>query len=291
MNFIFTIMKLMRVHQYVKNVLIFAPLFFSFGFFTTNLLLETLHVFFAFCLVCSAIYILNDIADAEDDRLHRTKRMRPIASGQINVKLGAGLFVLFACSGIWLLSQINEQVALWSFAYFLMNLVYSLKLKQLPIIDVVIIAVGFVIRLFIGAAVFQESPNEWMVTLVFMLALFVAVAKRRDDVIASEEEGIQTRKVASLYNVKFIDGLLLTLSATILTLYVVYVTGDNFPSLQSNRYAYVTSLFVVIGVSRYLYLAFVTKDTGSPTRLLVKDKFLSISVALWVVTYGLLLYL
>ncbi len=284
------ILILIRPHQYIKNIFIFLPLFFALKITNLSLLLNATLAFVAFSLVASAIYILNDYHDIEEDRLHPRKKFRPLASGAISkesaMKLMVGLF--FAGT---LLMTFGSLTALGILvAYALMNIAYSFRFKHVAILDVTIIALGFVLRLFVGSTTTGITLSHWIVVMTFLLALFMALAKRRDDVLIYMETGKKMRKVIDGYNLQFLDIAMAIMASVVIVAYTIYTTSTDIIEKFHSPHLYLTALFVILGILRYLQISFVYLNSGSPTRIVLKDRFMQLVLLGWVVSFVWILY-
>jgi len=200
-------LKLMRVEQYIKNLFVFAPLFFGREFLNTPVLLNVLLVFLCFCIASSSIYILNDYFDLNEDREHPEKSKRPLVSGAIKIKNAIFLMLVLMLSVLLITFLFSTKLFLIIATYIVINILYSKWLKHIPILDLNIIALGFVLRIFAGAAVTDILPSVWIVLITYLIALFLAIAKRRTDVILAKE-GKEVRKNIDGYNLAFIDTVL-----------------------------------------------------------------------------------
>ncbi len=275
---------LLRPHQYIKNLFVFAPLLFSFKFYHMIAVEMALLAFLCFSLLSSSVYILNDIKDVEEDKQHPEKKFRPIANGVISVTSGYLLSVLLMAVSLAASYFISLEVFGVMFFYYLLNVAYSLKLKHIPIIDIFIIATGFVLRIFAGAKAISVEPTDWIILVTFLLSLFLALAKRRDDVIL-KASGLATRKNVSGYNLEFLNGGMIIMASVVIVSYIMYTVSPNVVERFGNRYLYLTTGYVILGILRYLQLAFVENKGGNPTKLLWKDRFLQITIILWLVTF------
>ena len=285
------IIALIRPHQYVKNLFIFMPIFFVGQIGNVDLLLNALIAFIAFSLSASAVYVLNDYRDIEDDRLHPTKQNRPLASGAISSQTALVLMVLLAVVGLGLMISLSRDAALILSAYVLMNIAYSFKLKHVAIIDVVIISIGFVLRLFIGSLVTGIPLSSWIVIMTFLLALFLALAKRRDDVLIFQQTGQKMRQVIDGYNLQLIDTAMTIMSAVVIVAYILYTKSAESVARIGNENLYLTGLFVILGIMRYLQITFVEENSGSPTRIVLNDRFMQLTIIAWLATFGWMIYL
>ena len=284
------IVKLMRPHQYVKNLFIFLPLFFAARIADTTLLLNAFIAFTAFSLVASAVYVLNDYHDIEEDRQHPKKRDRPLASGAITKAQAIGIMALLLIAGITLMASLSLTATAILLAYVGMNIAYSFSLKHVAILDVTIIAIGFVLRLFIGSAVTDISLSMWIVIMTFLLALFMALAKRRDDVLIYLDTGKKMRKVIDGYNLQFLDTAMAIMASVVIVAYTIYTTSAEVVERVHSEYLYLTALFVIIGIMRYLQIAFVQKESGSPTRIILEDRFMQLTLLGWIFSFAWILY-
>lgn len=282
---------LVRPQQYVKNVFIFLPIFFGMQIANTQFLINALFAFIAFSLSASAVYILNDYRDCEEDRKHPVKKLRPLAAGTVSLKSAMFLMVCLFALGTGLMAVLSYKALAFLLAYFVLNISYSLFLKHVSIVDVMIIAIGFVLRLFIGSAVTGISLSMWIVVMTFLLALFLALAKRRDDVLIYLDTGEKMRKTIDGYNLQFLDNAMMIMAAVVIVAYILYTTSPEATLRVGNNYLYITAFFVILGIMRYLQIAFVEKNSGSPTRILLTDRFTQVVVIGWLAAFSWILYL
>jgi 4-hydroxybenzoate polyprenyltransferase len=285
-----TLLKLMRPHQYIKNLFIFLPLFFALKITDMTLLFHAFVAFVSFSLTASAVYVLNDYRDIEDDRQHPKKRSRPLASGEISKKQALGIMTLLGFAGFVFMAILSWNAVIILTAYAVMNIAYSFHLKHVAILDVTIIAIGFVLRLFIGSAVSGIPLSMWIVVMTFLLALFMALAKRRDDVLIFMETGKKMRKVINGYNLQFLDTAMAIMASVVIVAYTIYTTSADVTARFHTQYLYLTSLFVILGIMRYLQIAFVHLDSGSPTRIVLKDRFMQLTILAWIISFAWILY-
>ncbi|SMP89147.1 4-hydroxybenzoate polyprenyltransferase [Epsilonproteobacteria bacterium SCGC AD-308-O04] len=285
-----SIIYLMRPHQYIKNLFIFLPLFFALKITDTELLTNALIAFIAFSLTASAIYTLNDYHDIEEDKKHPRKKNRPLASGSISKIQAIGIMLVLFISGFFLMSLSSFQSVGILTAYVIMNIAYSFYLKHVAILDVTIIAIGFVLRLFIGSAVTNIPLSMWIVIMTFLLALFMALAKRRDDVIIFLDTGKKMRKVIDGYNLQFLDTAMAIMASVVIVAYTIYTTSTEIIEKFHSQYLYLTALFVILGILRYLQIALVHLDSGSPTRIVLKDRFVQATLIGWILSFTWILY-
>jgi len=283
------IIRLLRVHQYAKNLLVFFPAFFAILITNRLLMLKTFLVYGAFCLVASSIYILNDYIDREDDRKHPSKRFRPLAAGTVAEKTALFLMILLCLIGSLVAFFISCKVFYFIATYIILNILYTFKLKHIAIIDVFIISIGFVIRLFIGASVGNIQLSMWIVLMTFLLALFLAFAKRRDDVLLAVE-GTKTRKSIDGYNLEFINAAMTIMAGVVIVSYIFYTISEDVQAKHQSKSLYLTVFFVLLGILRYLQITFVEGKSGSPTKVLLKDIFLQLVLLGWLGSFIFLIY-
>jgi 4-hydroxybenzoate polyprenyltransferase len=253
-------------------------------------------MFFAYCLSASGIYCFNDIYDVEADKLHPKKCRRPIASGAISKSMAYSIMALciFASLSIVYLYlwKVGNRHALYMIiaVYIFMNILYCVKLKQLAIVDVFVIALGFVLRVFAGGFATGIHLSHWIVLMTFLLALFLAFAKRRDDVVIYENTGVKARKNVNRYNLEFMNQAIAIIASITMVCYIMYTVSPEVTSRFQSSNIYITSVFVLVGIMRYLQLAVVDVNSGSPTKVLVKDRFIQLCILGWVSTFAVLLY-
>ena len=288
MNAIFTII---RPKQYVKNVFVLLPLFFAGQITDTVLLVNGLAAFVAFSLSASAVYIFNDCEDIKEDRKHPKKKYRPLASGLISKNTALLLMTILFIISFTLMAMISLKALVILSIYVVLNIIYSLKLKRIALLDVTIIAIGFVLRLFVGSFAYEISLKIWIVIMTFLLALFMALAKRRDDVLILKKTGSTMRKSIDGYNLQLIDGAMLVMASIVIVSYILYTTSQEIIEKFQNENLYLTTLFVIFGVMRYLQLTIVEKNSGSPTEIILKDTIMQINLVLWISSFVWIIYL
>lgn len=286
MNKIKHYLQLMRLHQWVKNFFIFLPLFFSFKMDPIPLLIADLWAFVGFCLIASSIYIINDWNDIATDRLHPEKRNRPLASGAINKKEALLMILSLVAVGVSVyIFVLGNYIALALLvSYFILNIFYSLRLKHIPVIDISIVAIGFVIRIFIGGVVTDTPLSRWIVVMTFLLAIFLALGKRRDDVVIYQETGDKVRKNVDGYNIPFLNVAIVVVAAVMMVAYIMYTISPEVTQRNGDN-LYLTSFFVFVGLFRYLQIIFVEDKSGNPTLIFLKDNFIRIIIILWIISF------
>jgi decaprenyl-phosphate phosphoribosyltransferase len=281
--------RLCRPYQYLKNGFIWLPILFGYGLTNGEALYKTFVVFAAFCLVSSTSYAINDIKDVEDDRRHPVKKKRPVASGAIsrNEALWIGV-VLFSCAITIALVALPEVCVYILMAYMLLNIAYSQGLKHYPIVDIVCIAIGFVLRIFAGGTAAGIPISPWIVIMTFLLALFLALAKRRDDLLLADD-GTRVRKAIDGYNLEFISLAMGIMASVIIVAYILYTVSPEVVAKHGSR-LYISGIWVLLGLLRYLQITFVEEKSGSPTMVLIKDYLLQGIIVLWLANIIVLLY-
>ena len=286
--------KLIRPKQRVKNVFVLLPLFFSGNLFDWPLLSGALLTMLAYCFIASSVYCYNDIVDVEADRRHPVKCKRPIASGAISVRMGYALMALmFLLSmGMVALLSINRlQVGGVFLFYYVMNLGYCAKLKQYAIIDVCVVAFGFVLRIVAGGEACDVLLSKWIVLMTFLLTLFLSFAKRRDDVLRMNKTGEAPRKNTIRYNLTFINQAITITASVTLVCYIMYTVSPEVAEHFNNEYLYLTTVFVILGLLRYIQIAVVDEKSGDPTKVVLHDRFTQLIIAGWVLTFTFMIYL
>ncbi|SDI10834.1 decaprenyl-phosphate phosphoribosyltransferase [Chryseobacterium jejuense] len=288
-------LKLLRVEQWVKNLFVFVPLFFSGNITNLDLLTKSIFAFIIFSFAASVVYILNDYNDIEADRKHPEKRRRPLASGAISKSTAIGILIGLVIADIAFVgfAQLYFQQPLWKFAtiiafYVMMNLAYTFRLKHVPIIDIFIIAIGFVLRVLAGGYITGISISQWAILLTFVLALVLAIGKRRGELINAQVSG-KTRKALDGYNVQFAD---IALSISITLAIVCYLMFTLSPEVQARFHerVFYTVVFVVFALLRYLQQTLVYNRTESPTKIVYRDRYIQVTLLLWVATFLIQIY-
>ncbi len=284
------ILKLLRINNWIKNIFIFIPIFFSSELIDFIKLSNTFIVFTGFCLITSFVYIINDIFDKKFDQKHPIKSKRPIASGTVSIKTAIITAILFLLVGIAITYSVSIYSFYLSIFYVLLNFAYSLKLKHIGIIDFIIISFGFVIRILIGSVVGDIDLTQWIVIMVFLLSLFIAIAKRRDDVYVFENDNKINRKVVSQYSLSFMDKSITIISSILIMSYILYVSSNDVISRYESEYLYITFIPVLIGILRYNQMVYVYNKGGDPIKLLFKDIFLQSCIIIWILIFSLIIY-
>lgn len=285
--------QLMRTYQWVKNGLIFFPMFFAAKIDQPGLLLNAFFAFAGFSLVASGVYIFNDLHDVNEDRLHPLKKFRPLAASEITPAAASVLLLVLLCVGVFIMyfPFKNPLVLGLVFFYILQNLLYTLRLKHFAIVDTAIISIGFLIRILIGGIVTETILSQWIILMTFLLAMFLALAKRRDDVQIFIETNEKPRKNVDGYNLEFLNAAMMITASVVIVTYIMYTMSVCQTGMAGQtKNLYFTTFFVLIGILRFLHLIMVKKVIGGPTKILIRDPFLLILITGWLITFALLLY-
>ena len=285
------VITLLRPQQWLKNFFVFTPLFFDRRIADWHYAWPCIVAFLVFCLTASGIYCLNDIRDAKADSRHPVKRWRPVASGQVSkgaayVMMAVAWATAFALVAIFALYPLASTLLL----YIAMNIAYCLKLKQMALLDVLIIAMGFVMRIVAGSQASGIALSPWIVITTFLLALFLALAKRRDDVVIFQTSGIKVRKNVERYDLVFLNLAVAMVGSATIVCYMLYTISPDVVERLGCPHLYATSIFVVAGILRYMQLAFASNKCGSPTKVLLHDCGLQLCVVGWIIVFAIILY-
>lgn len=287
--------QLLRPLQWIKNAFVFAPAFFSTNLLKPEFFWPTLVVFASFCLISSAIYCFNDLRDVEADRLHPKKRKRPIASGTVSIRGGYIMMLLCTIGALLLIpfaqSPNTPYLYIIISGYWLMNMAYCLKLKQYAILDVTIIAIGFVMRILAGGLATDIWISHWLVLMTFLATLFLALSKRNDDYRIFEQTGTKPRVSITGYNKTFINEATAIIASVTMVCYIMYTMSPEVIERMGTRYVYLTSGWVLAGLLRYLQNMIVYGLSGSPTKTLIKDHFIQICIIGWIASFFAIIYL
>jgi len=280
--------KLLRVHQWIKNLFVFLPLFFAGEFLNVEGLTGALLAFITFSLTSSIIYILNDYKDIEKDKLHPVKKHRPLANESISKRTGLLLIVPLVVAIVLIaIYNFSLVIIIPLVLYFVLNLLYTFVLKTVAILDVAIIAIGFVLRVIFGGLVTAIFVSKWALLLTFSLALVLALGKRRGELVSTNSEA---RPSLRGYNLQFIDTALTITVAITLVCYIMYTISPDVVVGFGSEYVYATTLFVLLGLLRYLQQTMVFNKTESPTKFVYKDLFVQLMIVCWIISFVLIIY-
>lgn len=280
----------MRPSHWIKNVFVFAPLFFSGGATDMIKLGRVFLVFISFSAMASAVYFLNDIIDRKRDRSHPQKCLRPIASGALSIKNGIFFGLGLAMFSLALAYSIDQMLVLLLLLYSVINVLYSFWLKHIVIVDVFVISLMFVLRVLSGGAAIHVELTAWLLIATFLLALFLALAKRRHELVVVENGTNDQRPVLNQYTLQLADEMMSLITPVILITYILYTLSPETLARFNSKMLYSTSIFVVFGIMRYLYLVHRKNLGGSPAELVIHDLPLLIAIVGWILSFYLIIY-
>lgn len=287
------LIRLIRPKQWIKNLIVLLPVFFGGALLHPSAIYAGLITALSFSFAASSIYCLNDIIDIEDDKHHPIKCNRPLASGAISIPQGYTLMVLMlilSMTSTFLLYDHQLETAGVIAFYWLLNIGYCLKLKQYAIIDVCIVAFGFVLRVLAGGVSTSIHLSKWIVLMTFLLMLFLSFAKRRDDVVRMNETGHAPRQNTIRYNLTFINQAITITSSVTLVCYIMYTVSPETIQNFHTDYLYLTSVFVLVGLLRYIQIAVVDKKSGDPTKVILRDRFTQLIVLAFGLAFLFIIY-
>lgn len=287
------LIRLIRPKQWIKNLIVILPVFFGGALLHPSAIYAGLITALSFSFAASSIYCLNDIIDIEDDKHHPIKCNRPLASGAISIPQGYTLMVLMlilSMASTFLLYDHQLETAGVIAFYWLLNIGYCLKLKQYAIIDVCIVAFGFVLRVLAGGVSTSIHLSKWIVLMTFLLMLFLSFAKRRDDVVRMNETGHAPRQNTIRYNLTFINQAITITSSVTLVCYIMYTVSPETIQNFHTDYLYLTSVFVLVGLLRYIQIAVVDKKSGDPTKVILRDRFTQLIVLAFGLAFLFIIY-
>lgn len=286
-------LRIIRIRQWVKNFFVLIPVFFGGAMFDVGQIVAGILTMLAFCFAASAVYCLNDVIDVEADRAHPIKRFRPVASGEVTVLeafILMGVMVVFSMAMLSLLTEWRTVGGIVVF-YLVLNVLYCIRLKDLAIVDVCVVAFGFVLRILAGGLAADIQLSKWIVLMTFLLTLFLSFAKRRDDVLRMEATGVAPRKNTIRYNLTFINQAITITGTVMLVCYIMYTVSPETLANFHNDYLYLTSVFVLLGLLRYIQIAVVDKKSGDPTKVILKDRAIQLIVAAWFLAFLFIIYI
>ena len=289
------IIKLIRPWQWLKNVFVFIPMFFGGSLLDPSDIRASVLTFMAYSLIASSVYCFNDINDVEADRRHPVKCRRPLASGALPLASAwvvMALMLVLAVAVVTMLGDMQRAFRVGGVLlfYYVMNLCYCARLKQYAIVDVCVVAFGFVLRVLAGGYATDIVPSKWLVLMTFLLTLFLSFAKRRDDVLRMNETGEPPRKNTIRYNLTFINQAITVSASVTLVCYIMYTVSPEVVDRFGSDMLYLTSVFVLLGLLRYMQITVVDKKSGDPTKMMLHDRFTQLVVLAWALTFLVLIY-
>lgn len=295
---LFKFLRLIRVHQWIKNVFVFVPLLFSLHLFDEDYFLTALYAFLVFCLASSAIYVINDLVDIESDRAHPVKRNRPLPSGAISKTTAIITASLFLVLVFWLMMYFNREFVYLVIAFVVLNVLYSFWFKNIVLLDIFSIAAGFSIRVLAGAFVIQVPISSWLLLTTMFISLFLGVMKRRSELMLVTETNKQipetaeqkSRKVLTQYSLNFADQMATVAATGVIVCYALYTVAPRTVTIfQTERLIYTTP-FVVFGIFRFMYLEYVNRKGENTTRTLATDLPMILNVLAYAVVTIFIIY-
>ncbi|MEO8211003.1 MAG: decaprenyl-phosphate phosphoribosyltransferase [bacterium] len=283
--------ELIRPKQWIKNLFVFAPIMFAGRLLDLPLLFQNILAFIAFCGISSSVYVLNDILDVESDRVHKKKRYRPIAAGDVSVFQARIIFGILLLTTALICLKLNGLFILTIFFYFLNNIIYSFKIKNVVLLDVFSISLGFILRVIAGAVAIDVSISSWMIITTIFISLFLGISKRRAELSGPNQENLEKqRKVLSDYDVTFVDQLNTVAATGTIISYALYTVSEKaILAFHSDKLIYTTP-FVIYGIFRYMYLLHKKNLGESPTQIVTKDLPIIINSILWLIVSTVIIY-
>lgn len=284
------VLKSLRPHQWIKNGFIFAPLLFSENILNPRLLLRSAWAFATFCLLTGAVYLLNDLMDVKQDRLHPVKSQRPLAAGRLRpvhawMAMGSVAGLAFLTAAV-----MNREFLLAALLYFLMQTGYSLLFKHLVILDVLVIAFGFLLRVVAGALAIGVGVSPWLLICTLLLSLFLSLGKRRHELILLSSRAAEHRPILTEYSAVLLDQMIAVVTSATVMAYCLYTIAEETVTKFGTRMLIYTVPFVLYGIFRYLYLVHRKTEGGSPETLIIRDRALLLDILLWIAVASLIIY-
>ena len=280
--------KILRPHQWVKNLFLVAPLIFSKHLFDAQYFITETLAFIGFCLISSAVYVLNDIADREADKAHPIKRERPIAAGKISVARAVAFDLILLAASFMLARNLSPKYQLIAALYFLFNVAYSFWLKKIILVDVFMIAAGFMLRVIAGAFAIDVQVSPWLILCTLFVSVFLAVSKRRGEIILNIDA--DARPVLREYDIAFIDQMMTIAASGMAISYALYTVAERTVTIFGTENLIFTTVFVLFGIFRYLFLIKKHNAEDNPTYLLLTDAVMMLNVLAWFLSCVFIIY-
>jgi 4-hydroxybenzoate polyprenyltransferase len=298
---LFKFFRLIRVHQWIKNLFVFVPLLFSLHLFNLFYFLQTLSAFIVFCFASSAIYVINDIVDIEADRAHPVKKNRPLPAGDISITVAIITASLLLVLVFWSMMYFNYKFILLVIAFVVLNVLYSFWLKNIVLLDIFSIAGGFSIRVLAGAFALLVPISSWLLLTTMFISLFLGVMKRRSELAmvteyqrttgeGSENKGTYSRKVLTQYSLNFADQMATIAATGVIVCYALYSVAPRTVSVFNTERLIYTTPFVVFGIFRFMYLEYISGKGENTTKTLATDIPMILNVLLYVATTVVIIY-
>jgi 4-hydroxybenzoate polyprenyltransferase len=274
--------RALRPQQWIKNLFVYAPLIFSQNVLNQALVLRATLAFLAFCLISSAVYLLNDLRDIEEDRQHPLKAHRPLASGRLKRSTAVAALAIIAPAGFLVALLVNRSFVFIALGYFALQIAYTLWLKHVVILDIFVVASGFLLRVVAGGFAIRVYLSSWLLICTTLLALFLAMGKRRHEIVLMEGRAASHRPILKEYNIYLLDQMISVVTASTLLAYCLYTISEETVAKFGTRNLIFTVPFVLYGIFRYLYLIHQKAEGGTPESLIIRDKPLLVAIALWI---------
>lgn len=282
--------KLLRPHQWVKNGFVLIPAFFGGKVISLVASYRPALACLAFCAAASGVYVLNDIFDVEKDRIHERKRLRPLASGTVSIRSAVTILVFLVAASIGMGIGVGATFLYVIAGYIGLNILYTLYFKRISLVDISFIAAGFILRVLGGGVATEVVISKWLILMTFLLACCLAVGKRRDDLLLGVDKE-SLRPANGGYTLTFIDTCLVILGGVTIVCYIMYTVSDEVVRRLHSDNVYLTSVFVIIGMLRFLQIAIVEQKSGAPTMILLKDTMIRSMIGLWLLSFLMILYI
>ncbi len=285
-NFLYNLIILLRPKQWIKNLFVFAGIIFSGNIFNVDLLLLSIYAFIIFCFISSSVYIINDIFDCKNDRIHPVKKNRPIASCKIGIVPALIIAIVIGSLSLTFSYIINLYFFIIVSIYILQSIIYSVWLKNIFIVELFVLSLGFVLRALAGIVIIDVVISPWILVCTYLLSLFIVLNKRRHELIILGDDAILHRPTLNKYSQSLIDNMTSVVTSSTVVTYSLY----TFTSEQS-QYLMITIPFVIYGIFRYLYLIERKDVVGTPEEILFKDRPMLINIILWIIISGIIVYI
>lgn len=288
---ILKLIELIRPKQWIKNFFVFAPLLFAGELFHINIFIKSIYAFLAFSGASSLVYIINDISDIESDKYHKEKRFRPLASGDVTINQARIFFVVILAITVLLCLNLSKGFIIAAATYFIINLLYSLKVKNIVLLDVFFISFGFMLRIIGGAAAISVQLSSWMILTAIFISLFLAISKRRAELSQNNNQNLEKqRKVLTEYDIIFTDQMNTIAATGTIICYALYTVSEKAIKTFNTENLIYTTPFVIYGIFRYLYLIHKKNLGESPSQVVTKDLPLIINVFIWLIISIFIIY-
>ena len=279
------------MQHWIKNTFVFLPMFFNKQFYYFDTILLGLLAFISFSLISSAVYCFNDIVDVDFDKNHIDKKNRPLAKGTITKAFAKRIAISFFLFGIILASFfINKEFVFVLVLYFILNIGYTFGLKKIIVLDILMISFGFVLRVLAGGVATETPLTYWILIMVFLLAIFLTLGKRRDEVLFFNDTNILVRENIEYYNIKIIDKFLYGIATLLIILYIIYSFSKNAINNYGSNYIFITAIFVIAGMIRYFNLILRRSNSANPTKILWSDNVMQLIVLGWILCFCFFIY-